>query len=112
MIAMLVLAIQGEVKKAGFSQPINLAKVATGPKRFSMIDLPIIQLTATGLSMKGSRNATRKNLRARMSALSSKREAEGDRVLHEDGQHVERHVAERIPEIGIAPERHADCRSR
>ena len=66
-----------------------------------MIDLPIIQLTATGLSMKGSRKATRKNLRARISALSSKRQAEGDRVLHEHGQHVEDHVAERVPEIGV-----------
>ena len=61
---MLVLAIQGDVKKAGFSQPTYRAKVASGPKRFSMIDLPIIQLTATGLSMNGNRNATRKNLRA------------------------------------------------
>ena len=47
------------------------ASVAAGPKRNSMSDLPIIQLTATGLSMKGSRKATRKNLRARMSAFSS-----------------------------------------
>jgi hypothetical protein len=37
-----------------------------------MSDLPIIQLTATGLSMNGSRNATRKNFRARISAFSSK----------------------------------------
>ena len=67
---MVVRAIQGLVKKAGFSQPRNLAKLASGPKRVSMSDLPIIQLTATGLNMKGSRNTTRKNFRARMSVLS------------------------------------------
>ena len=40
---------------------------AAGPKRYSIIDLPIIQLTATGLSMKGRRKTTRKNFRARIS---------------------------------------------
>ena len=69
---MLSRAIHGEAKKAGLSQPRCRASVAAGPKRYSMIDLPIIQLTATGLSMKGSRKTTRKNLRARMSALSSR----------------------------------------
>ena len=68
---MLKRAIQGEVKKAGLSQPRWRASVAAGPKRYSMSDLPIIQLTATGLSMNGSRKATRKNLRARISAFSS-----------------------------------------
>src|SRR5829696_5177201 len=55
------IAIQGEAKKAGLSHPMKRAKVAAGPKRYSMIDLPIIQLTATGLSMKGRRKMTRKN---------------------------------------------------
>ena len=71
MAMMLVLATQGSLKNAGCSQPRNRAKAAKGPKRFSMIDLPTIQLTATGLSMKGSRNATRKNFRARISAFKS-----------------------------------------
>ena len=62
-------AIQGSVKKAGFSQPRKRARRATGPKRFSMIDLPTIQLTATGDSMNGSRNTTRKNRRALISVL-------------------------------------------
>ena len=70
MAMMVVLAIHGSVKKAGFSQPTHLAKLARGPNRFSISDLPIIQLTATGLNMKGRRKATRKNLRARMSAFS------------------------------------------
>src|SRR6185369_15932303 len=47
---MLILAIQGVVKKAGLSQPRCRAKVAIGPKRYSIRDFPIIQLTATGLS--------------------------------------------------------------
>ena len=102
---MLVRAIHGEVKNAGFSQPSHRAKFASGPKRFSMIDLPIIQLTATGLSMNGSRKATRKNLRAADVGVEQQREAEGDRVLDDDGQHIEDHVAERVPEIGIAPQR-------
>ena len=72
MAMMVVLAIHGSVKKAGFSHPSHLAKLARGPKRFSISDLPIIQLTATGLNMKGRRNATRKNLRARMSVFSSR----------------------------------------
>ena len=63
-------AVQGVAKKAGLSQPRWRASVAAGPKRYSISDLPIIQLTATGLSMKGRRKATRKNLRARISALS------------------------------------------
>ena len=95
---MLMRAIQGSVKKAGLSQPRQRASFAAGPKRYSIIDLPIIQLTATGLSMNGSRKATRKNLRARMSALSSSARPKAMRVLHEHGQHVEDHVAERVPE--------------
>ncbi len=71
MNSMLRRAIHGEVKKAGLSQPRKRARRATGPKRFSMIDLPTIQLTATGDSMSGMRKTTRKNLRARISALSS-----------------------------------------
>ena len=72
-IAMMVRrATQGVAKKAGLSQPSQRASAAAGPKRYSRIDLPIIQLTATGLSMKGSRKTTRKNLRPRMSALSSR----------------------------------------
>ena len=47
----------------------------------------------------------RKNLRPRMSAFSSERQAEGDRVLDEHGRDIEDHVAERVPEIGIAPKR-------
>jgi hypothetical protein len=68
---MLVRAIHGVVKKAGESHPSSRASVAAGPKRNSISDLPIIQLTATGLSMNGSRNATRKNFLALISALRS-----------------------------------------
>ena len=46
MSAMLKRAIQGVVKKAGLSQPRCRANVAAGPKRYSISDLPIIQLTA------------------------------------------------------------------
>src|SRR5581483_6713408 len=46
-------AIQGWAKNAGLSQPSALASVAAGPKRYSISDLPIIQLTATGLSISG-----------------------------------------------------------
>ena len=105
-------AIQGSVKKAGFSQPRKRARRATGPKRFSMIDLPIIQLTATGESMNGSRNTTRKNRRALISALRSSGEAEGDRVFEEHGDHVVDHVAERVPVERVVPERRRCCRSR
>src|ERR1700731_4497982 len=48
--SMLKRAIQGDAKNAGFSQPRCRASVAAGPKRYSMGDLPIIQLTATDLN--------------------------------------------------------------
>src|SRR6266404_3069894 len=47
--SMLNRAAQGEAKNAGLSHPRLRASVAAGPKRYSMRDLPIIQLTATGL---------------------------------------------------------------
>ena len=62
--SMLTRAIQGWAKNAGSSQPSARASVAAGPKRYSMSDLPIIQLTATGLSINGNRKTTRKNFRA------------------------------------------------
>src|SRR6266403_4800129 len=70
--SMLKRAIQGDAKNAGSSHPRWRASVAAGPKRYSMSDLPIIQLTATGLSISGSRKTTRKNFRARISAFSSR----------------------------------------
>ena len=69
IISIEMRASHGEAKKAGFSQPSMRARVAAGPKRYSSSDLPIIQLTATGDSMNGRRKATRKNFRARISAL-------------------------------------------
>ena len=65
-------ASHGDAKKVGWSQPIQRISRATGPKRYSIIDLPIIQLTATGDSMNGTRKTTRQNLRATMSALSNR----------------------------------------
>ena len=55
------LAISGLLKKVGVSQPKNLPKLATGPKRCSNIDLPTIQLTATGLNIRGIKKAILKN---------------------------------------------------
>ena len=86
-------AISGEPKKDGLSQPSQRAKRAIGPKRNSSIDLPIIQLTATGESISGNRNATRKNLRARISRVEQQREPEGDCVFHKDRQAIPDHVA-------------------
>ena len=93
-------------KKAGLSQPRWRASVAAGPKRYSIIDLPIIQLTATGLSMNGSRKTTRKNLRARISALSSSARPKAIAYCDQHGQHVEDHVAQRVPEIGVVQQLH------
>ena len=71
-ISMIVIwAISGEPKKEGLSQPSQRAKRDTGPKRTSIIDLPIIHETATGDSISGSRKTTRQNLRATICALSS-----------------------------------------
>ena len=56
-------AISGEEKNDGFSTPISRSIRAIGPNRFSNIDLPIIHETATGDSIRGNKNATRKNLR-------------------------------------------------
>ena len=71
MAMMLNRAIQGVAKNAGLSHPSSRASFAAGPNRYSIRDLPIIQLTATGLSMNGIRNETRKNLRNRIFWLSS-----------------------------------------
>ena len=49
IVMMPSLAIPGVAKKAGLSQPSQRAKRAAGPKRYSISDLPIIQLTATGV---------------------------------------------------------------
>ena len=70
--SMLKRATQGNAKNAGLSHPRSRASVAAGPKRYSISDLPIIQLTATGLSIRGSRKTTRKSLRARISAFSNR----------------------------------------
>ena len=64
-------AISPEPKKEGLSQPRNLASLDIGPKRISSMDLPIIQLTATGESINGIKKATRKNFRARICAFSN-----------------------------------------
>ena len=64
-------AVIGLVKKAGLSQPRVRASVAAGPNRYSISDLPIIHDTATGDSINGIRKTTRKNLRARICALSN-----------------------------------------
>ena len=69
---MAALAIHGLPKNDGSSQPRSRPNRAMGPKRGSSIDLPIIQLTATGDSISGRRKATRKNLRARISAFSAR----------------------------------------
>src|SRR5690606_4513234 len=70
--SMLSRAIHGDAKNAGVSQPSQRAKLDNGPKRNSIIDLPIIQLTAIGLSMKGMRKAMRKKRLARISLLRSR----------------------------------------
>ena len=62
MAAMVILASHGEVSSDGFSQPRKRSRLVTGPKRYSSIDLPIIQLTATGDSMKGKRKADAEEL--------------------------------------------------
>src|SRR5680860_1331624 len=58
MDMMLNRAIQGSEKKEGSSQPSLRASIAPGPNRVSNIDLPIIPLTATGLSINGNRKTT------------------------------------------------------
>ena len=67
---MVARATSGVPKKEGLSQPSQRARRARGPNRASSIDLPTIQLTATGDSIRGRRNATRKNLRPRICELS------------------------------------------
>src|SRR5690349_14391259 len=66
------LAQIGSPKNDGVCTPTQRTKRGIGPKRVASMDLPTIQLTATGASMKGSRNVTRQNLRALISALSSR----------------------------------------
>ena len=63
-------AISSEPKKEGLSHPNVRAKREIGPNLISNIDLPIIQLTATGDNIKGIKNATLKNFLAFIWALS------------------------------------------
>jgi hypothetical protein len=70
MTSMVSLASSGLEKNAGVSQPSALARRGIGPNRNSSIDRPIIHETATGESISGSKNATRKNRRARISWFS------------------------------------------
>ena len=58
------LAISSEPKKEGLSHPKARASREIGPNLISSIDLPIIQLTATGDNIKGIKNATLKNFLA------------------------------------------------
>ena len=61
-IAIIVnLAISGLLKKVGVFQPKNRPKFATGPNRCTNIDLPTIQLTATGLNIRGIKKEILKN---------------------------------------------------
>ena len=57
----------------------------TGPYWLLSSVLPIMKLTATGLSMNGSRKITRKNLRPRTCWFEQKRQPVGDDVLDQDG---------------------------
>ena len=55
-----IFAISGVEKNAGESQPKVFANLVIGPNLTSSIDFPTIQLTATGLNIRGSKNDTRK----------------------------------------------------
>ena len=101
-IAIVSRAISGLAKKAGSSQPSMRARLATGPKRNSSIDLPIIQPTATGDSISGSRKATRKKRLARIWALSSSARPKAMAYSTRTSSGVEDHVAERVPVERIA----------
>ena len=57
-------AISSDPKKEGLSQPRARTSREIGPNLISSMDLPIIQLTATGDNIKGIRNATLKNFLA------------------------------------------------
>ena len=67
-----------------------------------MIDLPIIQLTATGLSMNGQQEDDPEELAAADVGVEEQGEPEGDHVLDENGEHVIDHVEHGVPEEGIA----------
>ena len=90
-------------EEGGLSQPSQRASRATGPKRNSSIDLPIIQDTATGDSISGSRNATRKNFRARISALSSSARPKAMAYSDKMASAVPDHVAQGVPVERVAP---------
>ena len=68
------------------------------------MDLPIIQLTATGLSINGIKKTTRKKPTRPNFLVKEQRQPERDRIFDGDRQHVEDHVAEGIPVKGIVDE--------
>ena len=96
------LASSALAKKAGSSQPSARASCGTGPKRNSSMDLPIIHDTATGDSISGSRNTTRKKRRARIWALSSSARPKAMASSTRIARRVPDHVAERVPVERVA----------
>jgi len=66
-----IFAISGDEKKAGDSHPKAFANFVIGPNLTSNIDLPTIQLTATGLNIKGSKKETLKNFLPAIFAFKS-----------------------------------------
>ena len=79
----------GSVKKAGLSQPRWRASVAAGPKRYSISDLPIIQLTATGRQHQRQQEDDAEEFARPDLGVEQQRQAEGDRIFDEHGEHVE-----------------------
>ena len=63
-----------------------------GPKRYSIIDLPIIQLTATGRQHEGQQEGDAEEFARPDLGVEQQRQAEGDGVFDQHGQHVEDHV--------------------
>ena len=94
----------GIAKKAGLSQPRKRARRATGPKRYSMHRLADHPAHRHRRQHERQQEHDAEEPARPDLGVEEQRQPEGDRVFEEDGQHVEDHVAERVPEERVVPQ--------
>ena len=102
---MVVLAIHGSVKKAGFSPPQPPREVGEWPEAVLHQRLADHPTDCDRAQHEGQKERYAEELTRADIGIEQQSETESDGVLHEDGLDIEDHVAERVPEVGVAPKR-------
>ena len=105
MAMMLVRAIQGSVKKAGCSHPRDLSEGGERPEAVFHDRLADHPADRDRAQHEGQQESDAEELAGADVGVQQQREAEGDHILDSHRRDIEHHVAERVPEIGVAPQR-------